>query len=634
MKFNDKDLSDIITILKGFTPFGGANYELDTKNSVSNGVYFYKNRFREKILKVPFFVTYPTVERYDYLQSVLAVNEPKRLEFSHLPDRYYLAIPTGDLDFEEFRMNGKGTITFLIPDGVAHSTTYKKITDFTESDGKVIFNITNNGNVEALPIITAKMNSENGYFGLVNQTGVMEIGDREIIDSETRQFSERPFDYTGSTSVNKNLLTNTKDFSGYTNLANWKNVGTFNGNVVLENLDTNPVYQQTTITAGKTYTFSAYVKSVTGTPSTITIGLTGLGTATINITNPTVAITTTMQRVSVTFTCTATGTIHPRLSSTYTATNKVQISSFKLEENTVATPWTNSTSGIYPISQALIDGAKNVAILNDNSAVLDNTLSVGSWLGRDHLLLGGAPFTSGTHAGTLTFDLPAEGSLYDYFWWRQVFWAGAVNQYGFIKIMISDSDGKFLYGVETIKRKAGLETEYNFMVTDGKGGYKFSDFKKKFKATDKDNENPFNAPRGWSDIIRNDDKVSIFWFGSRYERTFPELKGKKSAKLHIALGSINGNPLVTRMYVDGIKYRKDNVAFGYNIPNPYGTGSTVVINSENKTLLVDNIPKLNHVVDYSKWLKIPVGTSTLEISTSSWNEIKPTFSLAFEERWL
>lgn len=421
------------------------------------------------------------------LASIFNQSEPKRLLFSDEPDKYYLALVVDEIQMQEASIKRSyGTITFLIPDGVAHSTSYKKITDFTESDGKVIFNVTNNGNVEALPVITAKMNSENGYFGLVNSTGVMEIGDREIIDSETRQFSERPFDYTD----------------------------------------------------------------------------TGTG-----------------------------------------------------------------------IKDGFTKGAKNVAILNDNSAVLDKNLSILNWLGRDHIVLDGTS-VAGTHTGTLTFDLPSEGSLYDYFWWRQVFWAGALNQYGFIKIMISDSDGKFLYGVETIKRKAGLETEYNFMVTDEKGGYKFSDFKKKFKATDKDNENPFNAPRGWSDIIRNDDKVSIFWFGSRYERTFPELKGKKSAKLHIALGSINGNPLVTRMYVDGIKYRKDNVAFGYNIPNPYGTGSTVVINGENKTFLVDNIPKLNHVVDYSKWPKIPPGTSTLEISTSSWNEIKPTFSLAFEERWL
>lgn len=421
------------------------------------------------------------------LASIFNQSEPKRLLFSDEPDKYYLALVVDEIQMQEASIKRSyGTITFLITDGVAHSTSYKKITDFTESDGKVIFNITNNGNVEALPIITAKMNSENGYFGLVNETGVMEIGDRELIDSETLAYSERPFDY-----------------------------------------------------------------SDTGTK----------------------------------------------------------------------------------IADGFAKGAKNVAILNDSSATLDKNLSILNWLGRDHVVLDGTS-VAGTHAGSLTFDLPTEGSLYDYIWWRQIFWAGNINQLGFIKVAVSDTDGKFLFGVETIKRKNGLETEYNVMVADGKGGYKFIDFRKKFSASHEDEENPFNANRGWSDIKRIDDKLSIFWFGSRYERTVPELKGKKSAKLHVALGAIQGKPLVTRMYLDGIKYRKDNVADGYNIPNPYGTGSTVVINSENKTLLVDNIPKLNHVVDYSKWLKIPVGTSTIEISTSSWNEIKPTFSLAFEERWL
>lgn len=484
MKFNDKDLSDIITILKGFTPFGGANYELDTKDSVSNGVYFYKNRFKEKILKVPFFVTYPTVERYDYLQSVLAVDEPKRLEFSHLPDRYYLAIPTGDLDFEEFRMNGRGTITFLIPDGVAHSTTYKKVTDYTESDGKMIFNIVNKGNVDALPIISIKHNAENGYVGLVNQTGVMAVGDEDIIGSEVREHSLRPFDYSE----------------------------------------------------------------------------TGTG-----------------------------------------------------------------------IADGFAKGTKNVAILNDTSQVLDKSLFVGPWLGRDHLFLDGNVSPTGNHAGSLTFDLPTEGSLYDYIWWRQVFWAGAVNQCGFIKIMISDTDGKFLYGVETIKRKNGLETEYNFFVTDGNGSYKQTSFTKRFNATHLNSDNPFNEPRGWSDILRKDDEVSLFWFGSRTTINCPELKGKKSAKLHVAIGSLGGKPLVTRMYVDGIKYRKDN---SYLPPNPFGAGSELVINSENDTLLVDNIPKINTIVDGSDFLKIPVGTSQLELYKSSWATTAPTVEIKFEERYL
>lgn len=484
MKFNDKDLSDIITILKGFTPFGGANYELDTKDSVSNGVYFFKNRFKEKILKVPFFVTYPTVERYDYLQSVLAVDEPKRLEFSHLPDRYCLAIPTGDLDFEEFRMNGKGIITFVIPDGVAHSVTYKKVTDYTESDGKMIFNIVNKGNVDALPIITIKHNAENGYIGLVNQTGVMAVGDEEIVDSETRSHSLMPFDYTE----------------------------------------------------------------------------TGSG-----------------------------------------------------------------------ISEGLAVATKNVAILNDTAQILDKNLFIEQWYDREHLRLDSNVSPSGNHAGSITFDLPSEGSLYDYFWWRQVFWAQAYGQLGFIKITVSDTDGNFLYGVETIKRKKTLETEYNFFTTDGKGGFKNSNFMKQFYATELLHDNPFNPQGGWSDIIRKDDEVSVFWWGGRTTVYCPEIKGKKSAKLHIAIGSMGGNPLVSRMYIDGIKYRKDN---SYMPPNPFSAGSELIINSENDTLLVDNIPKINAMVNGSDFLKIPVGTSQLELYKSSWATTSPTVEIKFEERYL
>lgn len=418
------------------------------------------------------------------LASIFNQSEPKRLLFSDEPDKYYLALVVDEIQMQEASIKRSyGTITFLIPDGVAHSTTYKKVTDYTESDGKMIFNIVNKGNVDALPIISIKHNAENGYVGLVNQTGVMAVGDEDIIGSEVREHSLRPFDYSE----------------------------------------------------------------------------TGTG-----------------------------------------------------------------------IADGLAKGTKNVAILNDASQVLDKNLSIINWSGRDHIALDGTQ-TAGTHAGSLTFDLPSEGSLYDYFWWRQVFWAGAVNQYGFIKIMISDTDGKFLYGVETIKRKNGLETEYNFFVTDGQGGYKQTSFMKKFNATHLNNDNPFNEPRGWSDVLRKDDEVSLFWFGSRTTISCPELKGKKSAKLHVALGSLGGKPLVTRMYVDGIKYRKDN---SYLPPNPFGAGSELVINSENDTLLVDNIPKINTIVDGSDFLKIPVGTSQLELYKSSWATTAPTVEIKFEERYL
>lgn len=491
MTFNDVDLSNMINIMSVNRDIGNP-IEVTTNNSPLIGLFVQKQKVSAKTITVDFYIKdrtseYSLNQLKHKLAGIFNVEDDVRITFSDEPDKYYLGRPVNKITSNDpIAWLGIISIEFLIPDGVAHSTSYKKITDFTEQDGKVIFNITNNGNVEALPVITAKMNSENGYFGLVNSTGAMEIGDREIIDSETRKFSERPFDYSDS------------------------------GTKILDGL------------------------------------------------------------------------------------SKSQ---------------------------------RDVAISNDSTTILDNTLGTLSWLGRDHVALT-KTMTNGNHASSMTFDLPSAGSLFDRIWWRQIFHIGDPGQFGYIKILVSDTEGKFLYGVETMKRKQGYDAEYNFLVTDEKGGYKVTDFNKTFKANEKDSDNPFNDNRGFSDLIRQDDQVQIYWFGSHIKRTFSELKGKKSAKLHVIFGSMAGKPLVTRMYLDGIKYQKDNVAFGYNIPNPYGKGSTVVINGENKTFLVDNIAHLNHVVHYSKWLKIPVGTSTLEINTSSWNDIKPTFSIAFEERWL
>lgn len=489
MKFNGIDLSDKITIMSINRDIGN-NRNVTLNSSPITGSMLNKVKTDSKELSVDFYLKDRTTDyslnqlKHD-LAGIFNVDEAVRIEFSDEPDKYYLGLPINKISANDpISWLSLVTIEFLIVDGVAHSTTYKKVTDYTESDGKMIFNIVNKGNVEALPIISIKHNAENGYVGLVNQTGVMAVGDEDIIGSETREHSLRPFDYSE----------------------------------------------------------------------------TGTG-----------------------------------------------------------------------IADGLSKGTKNVAILNDTSQVLDKNLSILNWSNRDHLVLDGNVSLTGNHAGSLTFDLPTEGSLYDYFWWRQVFWSGAVNQYGFIKIMISDTDGKFLYGVETIKRKNGLETEYNFFVTDGQGGYKQTSFAKKFNATHLNNDNPFNEPRGWSDILRKDDEVSLFWFGSRTIINCPELKGKKSAKLHVALGSIQGKPLVTRMYVDGIKYRKDN---SYLPPNPFGTGSELIINSENDTLLIDNIPKINTIVDGSDFLKIPVGTSQIEMYKSSWATTSPTVEIKFEERYL
>lgn len=482
--FGEHKLTDWITVLSGFTLFNGADFDVTTTDYGGNGSVFVDTKFKSKTIKVPFFAKFPTVQSYDDFMRILAVKEPQKLIFSNFPDRYFLAIPKGEFGFAENRKEGKGTITFIVPDGTAHARAYKRITDYREENGHYIFDIENNGTAEAYPIIKVKTASENGYVGLVNSTGITEIGDKEEADEEPREKSEMLFKYT---------------------------------------------------------------------------------------------------------------------------------------------------EGNQGIRTGLNNAVKNQAILNDTSQRLDSVLTIENMWGREHMRLGQYSRGSGNHAGSATWNIG--GGLYDYIWWRQIFWVGLASQGGFIKIMVSDENNQFLYGVETIKRSNGLNTEYNFLVTDGHGGYNIKE-RWTFNATHRDEDNPFNHTRGWSDLTRSDDNVSIYWFGSQFKRNYPELKGKKSMKLHVAIGTVGGYELGTHIYLDGINYRKDKIPFMYDIPNAFSQGSEVVINCQNDTVTIDGILKLNSVVNGSDFLKIPVGHSTLEAYFSTWVTQKPQLTIEFEERYL
>ena len=431
-------------------------------------------------------------ELKERIAGIFDATEPKKLTLGKYPNRYFNALVKGDMELEGITdWYDETTIKFYIPDGVAHSTTYKRVVDYEESQGKMVFAIDNKGTADAYPIITFKANDENGYYGLVSDRFAFEAGSIEEADIVPYKHSEILWDYVSDNGIIKGLA----------------------------------------------------------------------------------------------------------------------------------------------------DGQKNVAILNDNSQNLNGTLAIQSAWGRPHLFLanrGSGPL--GNHAGSVTWEIPADsvgekGALHEYIWWRQIFWVNPANQYGFIKISFTGENGEFLYGVEPIKRGNGLNTEYNFMASNGIGGYRLVK-QWTFWPTHNPSENPFNKDSGQSDILRRDDEVQLFWNGSYQKFTVPEIKGKKSIKVHVAMGAFGDKPLPTHMYLDSIVYRKDFVNGTKDIPNRYAAGSTLVINSENDSLILNNIPDLDQVVDGSLWPVIPPGKSEIELLQSSWAKKKPTVSIEFEERWL
>lgn len=289
-------------------------------------------------------------------------------------------------------------------------------------------------------------------------------------------------------------------------------------------------------------------------------------------------------------------------------------------------------------SDGLQAAKQRQAILNDTLQALNGQVGTYDFNGRKFLFLSNWSTSGGNSAGSVSWDIPADsngtkGSLNDYIWWRQLFWAGAANQYGFIKLTVSDTNGQFLYGVETFKRSNGLRSEYNFLASDGKGGCNILK-RWTFDATHLDTQNPFNEPRGWSDLKRNDDKVQVFWWGSYPTFTIPEIKGRKSAKIHIAFGAVGNRPLVTRMYVEKLYYQKDFVPTTRDIPNRYPMGSQMVIDMSTGKTTLDGMTKNDEELNGSEPLALPVGKSELDFQFSSWLTKDPTIKIEWKERYI
>lgn len=293
------------------------------------------------------------------------------------------------------------------------------------------------------------------------------------------------------------------------------------------------------------------------------------------------------------------------------------------------------------VKRGFAAGQKNVGRFNDgiDSEDLNGSLSITDVFNRPNIALtsrgSGSKFLRGS---SISWDIPADsngerGSLSEYLWWREVFWLGSLYQYGYIKISVTDAEGNFLYGAETKKKENGLDCYYNFIVRDDKEGHRIIDTKH-FYGTHLEEHNPFNSPRGWSDITRRDDEISFYWWGSYPKFKIPALKGKKAAKIHVLLAGVGQSPLVTHMYLDELYFRKDFVSATEDIPNRFGKGSVLEVDMSKGKTFVDNLPASNELTYLSEPFGIGTGETEIDIYTSSWTRTDPTIEITWKERFV
>lgn len=493
--YNNHDLSEVIKISEVIRPIGNER-NVTTNDAPFLGVNVQEVRTGPKKIKIKFAVQRKTARDTESakhaLATILNTDKPVKITITDEPDKYYMGLVIGSVDVDNVaRWFQKGEFEILVPDGVAHSSTYKGFDNGQELRDKIVFDLVNNGNVEAFPIVTVKHNAENGYIGLVNTSGAFEVGDREETDTGTVKRSEVLLDYRGDR-----------------------------------------------------------------------------------------------------------------------------------------------------ISDAFNRAVKNRAITNDNGGTVTGVSELTTLWNKKHIKLRdqATPGKYGNYATGLSWDIPTDsaggvGSLDDYITGRQIFVSGGANQYGFIKITVSDTNGQFLYGFETFKRSKGQECEFNVFGSDGKGRYNFLKWWT-FTGTSDSTLNPFSSTKGQFELKRNDTRVQVYYNGSYYSFVIPEIKDRKSAKIHVTLGAFYDKPIVSHMYLDELMYRKDFVPSIGDVPNRYPIGSNLIIDSETDSVTLDGIERTVDVVDGSHWLTIPPGNSRLEVYCSSWIKAKPTIKVEFEERYL
>ena len=491
---NGFDLSEVIDIIEIIRPVGNERH-ITTNDAPLLGVNLQEVRTGAKIIKVKFAMQYGngmTLETAKHkLAGIFNTSEAVKIVISDEPDKYYMGLVSGSVDMDNItRWFQKGSFDLIIPDGVAHSSTYKSFDNGQEQPDKVVFNLVNNGNVPAFPVITVKNNAENGYIGLVNTSGALEVGDRKEVDTEIVKRSEVLLDFRGD-KIADGLAKAVKN------------------------------------------------SSVTNSPENL-----------------------------------------------------------------------NGTSELVTVA-----GKKRVKLREQFSGTYNKSYSTG-----------------------LSWEIPADstgqkGSLNDYIFCKLVYQLDSVAQCGFIKVTVTDANNQFLYGIETYKRYNGLYCGFNIFATNNNNDYNFLKTLD-FDSSSDQNRNPFAKTRGQFEIMRNDERVQVYYNGSHYNFFVPEIRGKKSAKILVTIGGFHGKAIIPHLYLDELMYRKDFVSVINDLPNRYPIGSNVILDSENNSVTVDGIEKAVDVVQGSKFLSIPPGSSRLEVYCSSWVKTKPTVKVEFKERYL
>lgn len=193
VSFNGVDISSLVNGFTGVTRNIGSTWVNTTSQTSNTGVDFLYNSIGAKTITIS-FIAHVRKDRFSTtrreLAKLLNVSEPAPLIIGDELNVVWYAVPDGSQTLDESSFfDGIGTLTFLVPSGIAESSFTQTLNaDNSGGDnGSIVKNddnsvdvlINNQGTLPAYPTFKFTHTSDNAYIGIDGENGVEALGSQE-----------------------------------------------------------------------------------------------------------------------------------------------------------------------------------------------------------------------------------------------------------------------------------------------------------------------------------------------------------------------------------------------------------------------------------------------------------------------
>lgn len=244
--------------------------------------------------------------------------------------------------------------------------------------------------------------------------------------------------------------------------------------------------------------------------------------------------------------------------------------------------------------------------------------------------LASAGVGSGWHGAARTIDLPpdqtgisgsANFAMQGKVWFRPT----ATNQCGIIEYCIADKNGRHLASARIAKWNPVTDTALLILCVNGKEVQRI-EFNSALSEL-------FVHNRGDFYISKSGRKIT-FCFGGIYSFNIADIEKMEAKTVSVFIGQRDNHPIIPKMYLNYLVFRKDRVKTWHDVPNRYPAGSTVIIDGKSRKIYVDGVHRAADEVLGSKYFNVPPGETKIQFYYSDFCSPPPTITAKIQEAYL